>query len=249
MGGAQAIAALATGPHSVEPVDVIVGPGNAYVQEAKRQVAGLVGIDGIAGPERAARDRRRAGRPASWSRSTSPPRPSTARTALRRAGSARTRTLLDAVERGGRRGSRQSGRPCQDAPLALVRTPSLEAAVDLANAFAPEHLELACADADALAGAVRASGCVFLGGRRRGLRRLRRRAPTTCCPRAARRASPDRSARPRFGADRRWYRCPTAAARALAPHVEQRRTRGGIPRSRGIRRGQGRPAGSSGDRD
>ena len=51
MGGAQAIAALAFGTESVRPVDVIVGPGNPYVQEAKRQVAwGRVGIDGIAGP-------------------------------------------------------------------------------------------------------------------------------------------------------------------------------------------------------
>jgi histidinol dehydrogenase len=50
MGGAQAIAALAYGTESVQAVDVIVGPGNPYVQEAKRQVVGQVGIDGIAGP-------------------------------------------------------------------------------------------------------------------------------------------------------------------------------------------------------
>ena len=49
-GGVQAIAALALGTESIEPVDVIVGPGNRYVQEAKRQLAGRVGIDGIAGP-------------------------------------------------------------------------------------------------------------------------------------------------------------------------------------------------------
>ena len=50
MGGAQAIAALAHGTESVAPVDVIVGPGNLYVQEAKRQVSDRVGIDGFAGP-------------------------------------------------------------------------------------------------------------------------------------------------------------------------------------------------------
>ena len=50
MGGAQAIAALAFGTESVTAVDVIVGPGNPYVQEAKRQLVGQVGIDGIAGP-------------------------------------------------------------------------------------------------------------------------------------------------------------------------------------------------------
>ena len=50
MGGAHAIAALAYGTESVPRVDVIVGPGNRWVQEAKRQVSGLVGIDGVAGP-------------------------------------------------------------------------------------------------------------------------------------------------------------------------------------------------------
>jgi histidinol dehydrogenase len=52
----------------------------------------------------------------------------------------------------------------QDAPLALIRTPSIEAAIDFANAFAPEHLELACEDATRLADSVRTSGCVFIGG-------------------------------------------------------------------------------------
>ncbi len=50
MGGAQAVAALAYGTESIHAVDVIVGPGNLYVQEAKRQVFGQVGIDGFAGP-------------------------------------------------------------------------------------------------------------------------------------------------------------------------------------------------------
>ena len=50
VGGAQAVAALAYGTASIAPVDRIVGPGNAYVAEAKRQVFGRVGIDAIAGP-------------------------------------------------------------------------------------------------------------------------------------------------------------------------------------------------------
>src|SRR5207247_11201924 len=50
VGGAQAVAALAFGTASIEAVDRIVGPGNVYVTEAKRQVAGFVGIDGLAGP-------------------------------------------------------------------------------------------------------------------------------------------------------------------------------------------------------
>ncbi|CAI3935115.1 histidinol dehydrogenase [Commensalibacter papalotli (ex Botero et al. 2024)] len=50
IGGAQAVAALAYGTQTIAPVDYIVGPGNAYVAEAKRQVYGLVGIDSVAGP-------------------------------------------------------------------------------------------------------------------------------------------------------------------------------------------------------
>ncbi len=50
IGGAQAIAALAIGTESIAPVDVIAGPGNAWVTEAKRQLYGEVGIDGLAGP-------------------------------------------------------------------------------------------------------------------------------------------------------------------------------------------------------
>ena len=49
-GGAQAVGGAAFGTASVPAVDRIVGPGNAYVTEAKRQVAGIVGIDGLAGP-------------------------------------------------------------------------------------------------------------------------------------------------------------------------------------------------------
>ena len=49
-GGAQAVGAMAYGTESIPRVDRIVGPGNAYVTEAKRQVAGAVGIDGLAGP-------------------------------------------------------------------------------------------------------------------------------------------------------------------------------------------------------
>ena len=79
-GGAQAIAALTLGTETIAPVDVIVGPGNAYVQEAKRQAVGRVAIDGIAGPSEivvvADAPPIRA-----WSCSTSPPRPSTGRTA------------------------------------------------------------------------------------------------------------------------------------------------------------------------
>ena len=58
-GGVQAVAAMALGTESIAPVDMIVGPGNAYVAEAKRQLFGRVGIDLLAGPDRDADHRRR----------------------------------------------------------------------------------------------------------------------------------------------------------------------------------------------
>ena len=161
MGGAQAIAALAFGTATVAPVDVIVGPGNSYVQEAKRQVTGRVGIDGIAGPSEllviadADADPRVVALDVAAQAEHGPD------TLVGVASP--SAELLAGVEReaGAIAKERASVR---DAPLALVRTDDLDAAIDVANAFAPEHLELACADAELLAGRVRTSGCVFVGG-------------------------------------------------------------------------------------
>ena len=160
MGGAQAVAALAFGTGTVAPVDVIVGPGNAYVQEAKRQVAGLVGIDGIAGPTEVlvvAGEEADARVVALDLAAQAEHGPDTL-VALASPSAA----LLAAVEREvtALAAARES---VQDAALALVRTADLEAATDFANALAPEHLELALDDAAALAERVRAAGCVFLG--------------------------------------------------------------------------------------
>ena len=160
MGGAQAIAALAYGTATVAPVDVIVGPGNSFVQEAKRQVAGLVGIDGIAGPSELLviadedADPRMVALDLAAQAEHGPD--TLVAVASPYAG------LLAEVER--EAAALVAERPSvQDAPLALVRTPDLDTAIDVANAFAPEHLELACADAETLVERVRASGCVFVG--------------------------------------------------------------------------------------
>jgi histidinol dehydrogenase len=161
MGGAQAIAALAYGTATVDPVDVIVGPGNTYVQEAKRQVAGLVGIDGIAGPSELLVIADEDADPAVVALDLAAQAEHGPDTLV--AVASPSAALLEQVEQqaAGIAARRDS---VQDAPLALVRTDDFEAAVDVANAFAPEHLELACADAERLAGSVRASGCVFVGG-------------------------------------------------------------------------------------
>jgi histidinol dehydrogenase len=159
MGGAQAIAALALGTETVEPVDVVVGPGNRYVQEAKRQLVGRVGIDGIAGPSElmVVAD---------------------AESNLRNlaldlcaqvehgddgllVACAVDQTVLDALSEAVEDLERE--RPTvKEATLAFVRVPSGAAAAELANALAPEHLQIDSGD-DQLASQVLYAGCVFVG--------------------------------------------------------------------------------------
>ena len=160
MGGAQAVATLAYGTATVNPVDVVVGPGNAYVQEAKRQLAGLVGIDSVAGPTEVL---------VVADGDADPDLVALDLIAQAEHGAESVvgvvspdAGLLERVSEAALRLAAE--RPSvTEAPLALVRVPSIEAAVDIANEFAPEHLELACRDAGRLARSVRASGCVFIG--------------------------------------------------------------------------------------
>ena len=155
MGGAHAIAALAYGTESVPAVDVIVGPGNLYVQEAKRQVFGQVGIDGFAGPsdllliatgemdpEPLALDLL----------AQAEHGPGT----LVVAASDNTelldwfaRRLAEAAETG--------------AVACVVAVPDAAEQIAFAQAFAPEHLQLVGAEAEALVDRVTRSGCVFVG--------------------------------------------------------------------------------------
>ncbi len=147
MGGAQAIFALAHGTESVAAVDVIAGPGNAWVREAKRRVAGSVGIDSLAGPSELMASSARTPTP-SGSPSTSAPRLSTAPTArwspsASRRGPRRGRGGHRARRRRAPGGRRRAARPGPG--------PRPRRAVGLANAFAPEHLELLDEDASLLA--------------------------------------------------------------------------------------------------
>jgi histidinol dehydrogenase len=160
MGGAQAIAALAYGTESVEPVDMIVGPGNAYVQEAKRQVAGQVGIDGIAGPSELV---------VVASAGAQPELVAIDLLAQAEHGEdsplwliSPDRALLDAIVEAveGLAPERPS---VADAALQAIEADSARAAVRLAEEIAPEHLELVGEEAEALAGSVRRAGCLFVG--------------------------------------------------------------------------------------
>lgn len=160
MGGAQAIFALAFGTETVAAVDVIAGPGNAWVREAKRAVYGTVGIDSLAGPSElmlvagADMDLEAAVLDLCAQAEHGPESPLVA--------VAVEEGVLDTI--GSSVAEAASSRPSvADAPLALVQAPDLEAAIELANAFAPEHLELLEPAAAALADRVRTAGCVFTG--------------------------------------------------------------------------------------
>jgi histidinol dehydrogenase len=144
MGGAQAIAALAHGTETIRPVDVIVGPGSLWVQEAKRQVSGIVGIDGFAGPSDLTII-------ASTGADPEPLRLDLMAQAEHGEGSlvvavSDDDALLDALE-----------------VSVAVRAADLEAALAFAEALAPEHLQLAGEAAEALAPRVRSAGCLFVG--------------------------------------------------------------------------------------
>jgi histidinol dehydrogenase len=160
MGGAQAIAALAFGTASVGRVDVIVGPGNLYVQEAKRRVSHLVGIDGFAGPS----DLMVIFGPDADPRLVALDMMAQAEHGVGSlvAGVSRSRAALDAV--GAAIEHEATAWPeLQPDACVLVETATAGAAIELANEFAPEHLQLVGAAEQALSGRVRAAGCVFLG--------------------------------------------------------------------------------------
>jgi histidinol dehydrogenase len=160
IGGAQAIAALAIGTELIPRVDVIAGPGNRYVQEAKRQLTGEVGIDGIAGPSELmviAGDTARA----DWIALDLCAQAEHGSDGLLVAAAVET-VILDAIEESVKRIAADRG-IAEDAALALLAVPDTVAAVQLANAIAPEHLGLVTEDATLLANAVRTAGCVFVG--------------------------------------------------------------------------------------
>jgi histidinol dehydrogenase len=142
--GAQAVAAFAYGTESVPQVDVIVGPGSLWVQEAKRQVSGVVGIDGFAGPsdltvvatqgadvEALSLDLQAQAEHGEGSLTVAV---------------SNDQTILDALDAGEK-----------------VLAESLGAALAFVEALAPEHLQLAGTAAEALAPRIRNAGCLFVG--------------------------------------------------------------------------------------
>jgi histidinol dehydrogenase len=159
MGGAQAIAALAYGSETVTPVDVIVGPGNLYVQEAKRQVFGRAGIDGFAGPSDLLMI-------ADGDQDTDTLALDLLAQAEHGTGSlvvaiSDSGELLDAL--GERIAAEDDEDIAEQAVIRLVQVSELPSALAVAEMFAPEHLQLVGPGAEAMAPDVRHAGCVLVG--------------------------------------------------------------------------------------
>jgi histidinol dehydrogenase len=160
LGGAQAVAALALGTDMIGRVDVIAGPGNRYVQEAKRQLAGQVGIDGIAGPSELMVIAGDTARP-DWIALDLCAQAEHGLDGLVIAAAVET-VILDAIETAVSEVATRYG-IAEDAPLALVAVPDTVSAVQLANAVAPEHVEVVTEDASLLAEALVTPGSTFVG--------------------------------------------------------------------------------------
>jgi histidinol dehydrogenase len=171
MGGAQAIAALAYGTDTVDRVDVVVGPGNLYVQEAKHQLSATVGIDGFAGPSDLL-VALGAELEAELDSGRSPRELELAALDMLAQAEHGEGSLVAAVSR--------SARVCDalattlqklilerptvgEAAFAVVHVGTARDALAFANAFAPEHLQLIGSEMEALAPAIACAGCLFVG--------------------------------------------------------------------------------------
>jgi len=166
VGGAQAIAALAFGTATIAPVDKIIGPGNAYVAAAKRRVFGRVGIDMIAGPSEilVVADRHNDPQWIAADLVSQAEHDSAAQAILVTDDAAFAAEVEAAVERHLARLPRaQIARASWQAHGAILLVADWEQAVALIDRIAPEHLELALEEADALAERVNHAGAIFLG--------------------------------------------------------------------------------------
>lgn len=166
IGGAQAVAALAFGAGDLSQVHKIVGPGNAYVAEAKRQVFGRVGIDTIAGPSEILVIADHTANP-DWvaadllSQAEHDPSSQSILITVDEAVGKAVETAVDSQLKTLETGER--ARVSWDNHGAVIITPDLARAVEIANRIASEHVELAVADPDALLPLIRHAGAVFLG--------------------------------------------------------------------------------------
>jgi len=166
VGGAQAIAALAYGTESVERVDKIVGPGNIFVATAKREVFGHVDIDMIAGPSEVTVIADESANPAYLAAdmmSQAEHDPLASSILLVTSEEMANATVSELKRQSARLGRYEIIEKSLGGYGAIIVLPGLDAAVELANRIAPEHLELAVDDPFALFDRVKNAGSVFLG--------------------------------------------------------------------------------------
>jgi histidinol dehydrogenase len=166
VGGAQAIAALAYGTQSIAPVAKIVGPGNAYVAAAKRQVYGQVGIDMVAGPSEVVVIADRENDPA-WIAAdllAQAEHDEAAQSILITADASFAEDVVAAVETELSTLPREAtARASWRDYGAVILVRSLDEAPALADRLAPEHLEIATSDPETLAARVNDAGAIFVG--------------------------------------------------------------------------------------
>ena len=165
LGGAVAMAALAYGTESIRPVQKIVGPGNAFVAEAKRQLFGRVGIDSVAGPSEVvivADDSARPEWVAADLLAQAEHDPGSG--VLLTPSAALAAAVVEAVERQlGALARGEATRVALQRYGAAVVTASLEAACDLASDIATEHLQIMTRDDAACVRRIRHAGAIFVG--------------------------------------------------------------------------------------
>lgn len=166
VGGAQAVAALAFGTETIKPVDKIVGPGNAFVAEAKRQVFGKVGIDSIAGPSEilVIADNKTDPRWIAADLLSQAEHDEVAQSILITDDARYARMVEDAVE------DHLAGLERRDIALAswrdygaIITVETLDDAIPLTDRLAPEHLELCVDDPEAMRQKITNAGAIFMG--------------------------------------------------------------------------------------
>ena len=163
--GTAGVAALAIGTESIPAVNKIVGPGNAFVSEAKKQLFGRVGIDSIAGPSEVLIVADETAQPA-WlaadllAQAEHAPGSAvlvTSSAKLARAVAAAIEKQLPSLDRA------EAIRPALENYSAVIVVPDIDAACEVANDFAPEHLQVITEDDEAALAKIRNAGAAFLG--------------------------------------------------------------------------------------
>jgi histidinol dehydrogenase len=165
IGGAQAIGALAYGTERIKPVDVIVGPGNAYVAEAKRQLYGVVGIDMVAGPSEIVVVADGANDPA-WIAAdllSQAEHDADAQVLLVSDSGTALNEIVAEVERQVETLPRAAIARASLEQARAIRVADMTQACEVANLYGPEHLSIQAEEAELLVEKITAAGAVFVG--------------------------------------------------------------------------------------